>query len=179
LQGALFYPIVSDRFADFVLQLQRELCVHSSSPNSWLSLARFELPTIEHPVSIIIIRVPLFNRACVSRWQYLWYRPSDGKRGRLLGCGAAEGFATVVWQHSQPRTFLLQSTLVPSLHYGCGLWGMHGLGDAARKPRTAIQTIHDRYLRHICRVKYATPSAMLLGKTGIVTSASFLVAADS
>ena len=35
--------------------------MHSSSPDSWLSLARFELPTIEHPVNVRFHRVPSFH----------------------------------------------------------------------------------------------------------------------
>ncbi len=30
--------------------------------------------------------------------------PSEGKGGRLLGCGAAKAFSAAVWQHSQPQT---------------------------------------------------------------------------
>ncbi len=37
----------------------------------------------------------------------------------------------------------------------------------AQKARAALQSIYDRYLRHICGVKYATPSAMLLEKLGL------------
>ncbi len=37
----------------------------------------------------------------------------------------------------------------------------------AQKARAALQSIYDRYLRHICGVKYATPSAMLLEELGL------------
>ena len=66
-----------------------------------------------------------------------------------------------------PKLFLLQSILAPSLHYGCELWGMHTPRGEAQKARVALQSIYDRYLRHICGVKYATPSAMLLEELGL------------
>ena len=58
------------------------------------------------------------------------------------------------------KLFLLQT---PSLHYGCELWGMH----TPRGEAQTLQSIYDRYLRHICGVKYATPSAMLLEELGL------------
>ena len=89
-----------------------------------------------------------------------------------LKAKAASSWAVVQQRHSQLqcgntvnlKVFLLQGILVPSLHYGCALWGMHSPNGTAQKARTAVQFICDRYLRHICRVKYATPSAMLLGE---------------
>jgi len=36
-----------------------------------------------------------------------------------------------------------------------------------QKARVALQSIYDRYLEHICGVKYATPSAMLLEELGL------------
>ncbi len=39
---------------------------------------------------------------------------------------------------------------------------MHTPRGEAQKARVALQSIYDRYLRHICGVKYATPSTMLL-----------------
>jgi len=55
---------------------------------------------------------------------------------------------------------------VPSLHYECELWGMHSPSGAAKKARTALQSIYDKYLRHICGVKYTYPSAVLLEELG-------------
>ncbi len=60
------------------------------------------------------------------------------------------------------KLHILQGILVPSLHYRCALSGMHSPNGTAQRARTAVQSICDRYLRHICRVKYATSSAMLL-----------------
>ncbi len=79
-------------------------------------------------------------------------------------------WAVVQQRHSQLqcgntvnlKLFLQQGILAPSLHYGCELWGMHTPRGEAQKARAALQSIYDRYLRHICGVKYATPSAMLL-----------------
>ena len=44
---------------------------------------------------------------------------------------------------------------------------MHTPRGEAQKARAALQSIYDRYLRHICGVKHATPSAMLLEELGL------------
>lgn len=49
----------------------------------------------------------------------------------------------------------------------------------AQKARIALQSIYDRYLRHMCGVKYATPSAMLLKELGLSPLQVFLVATDT
>ncbi len=92
-----------------------------------------------------------------------------------LKAKAAGSWAVVQQRHSQLqcgntvnlKLFLLQSILVPSLHYNCELWGIHSPSGAAKKARTALQSIYDKYLRHICGVKYTTPSAMLLEELGL------------
>ncbi len=92
-----------------------------------------------------------------------------------LKAKAAGSWAVVQQRHSQLqcgntvnlKLFLLRSILVPSLHYGCELWGMHSPSGATNRARTALQSLYDRYLRHICGVKYATPSAMLLEELGL------------
>ncbi|DBA96670.1 TPA: hypothetical protein ACH3X1_016740 [Trebouxia sp. C0004] len=92
-----------------------------------------------------------------------------------LKAKAAGSWAVVQQRHSQLqcgstvnlKLFLLQSILVPSLHYGCELWGMHTPCGEAQKARVALQSIYDRHLRHVCGVKYATPSAMLLEELGL------------
>ena len=92
-----------------------------------------------------------------------------------LKAKAAGSWAVVQQRHSQLqcgntvnlKLFLLQGILAPSLHYGCELWGMHTPRGAAQQARVALQSIYDRYLRHICGVKYATPSAMLLEELGL------------
>jgi len=91
-----------------------------------------------------------------------------------LKAKVAGSWAVVQQRHSQLqcgntvnlKNFLLQSIVVPSLHYGCELWGMHTPCGVAQKARVALQSIYDRYLRHICGVKYATPSAMFLEELG-------------
>ncbi|DBA96093.1 TPA: hypothetical protein ACH3X1_001588 [Trebouxia sp. C0004] len=44
---------------------------------------------------------------------------------------------------------------------------MHTPRGEAQKARVFLQSIYDRHLRHICGVKYATPSAMLLEELGL------------
>ncbi len=44
---------------------------------------------------------------------------------------------------------------------------MHTTCDEAQKARVALQSIYNKYLGHICGVKYATPSAMLLEELGL------------
>ncbi len=44
---------------------------------------------------------------------------------------------------------------------------MHSPRGAAQNARAALQSIYDRYLRHICGVKYTTPNAMLLEELGL------------
>jgi hypothetical protein len=82
------------------------------------------------------------------------YHLSEGKGSCLLGCGSTVDL----------KLFLLQSIIVPSLHYGCEFWGMRipQACGAAKKARTALQLIYDKYLGHIYGVKCTTPSAMLL-----------------
>ncbi len=92
-----------------------------------------------------------------------------------LKAKAAGSYAVVQQRHSQLqcgnpvnlKVFLLQGILAPSLRYGCELRGMHTPHGEAQKARVALQSIYDRYLRHICGVKYATPSAMLLEELGL------------
>ena len=82
---------------------------------------------------------------------------------------AARSWGLVQQRHSQLQCgntvnlmlSLLQSILVPALHYGCEIWGMHTPTGEAKAARAALQSICDRFLRHICGVKHA-PSAVLL-----------------
>ena len=94
-----------------------------------------------------------------------------------LRAKAAGSWAVVQRMHSQLqcgntvnlKLQLLQSILIPSIHYGCELWGMHSPNAAlANKSRTDLQRIYTRRLRHICGVKFATPSAMLLAELGLL-----------
>lgn len=87
-----------------------------------------------------------------------------------LKAKAARSWAVVQQRHSQLQCgktvnltlSLLQSILVPSLHYGCQLWGMHSPTGPAKTARADLQSIYDKFLRRICGVNRATPSAMLL-----------------
>ncbi len=44
---------------------------------------------------------------------------------------------------------------------------MHNPRGKVQKAQVALQSVYDRYLRHICGVKYAMPSAMLLEELGL------------
>ena len=85
----------------------------------------------------------------------------------IYGCNCfyfrakAAAFWTVVQQrHSRlqcantvnVKLQLLQSIFMPSVHYGCDLWGMrmHSCRAALdEKPRTDLEQIYSKYLRHI------------------------------
>lgn len=69
-----------------------------------------------------------------------------------------------LWQHSRPQTLPAAKHHCASLQYGCKFRGMRipQAYGAAKKARTALQPIYDKYLRHIYGVKCTTPSAMLL-----------------
>ena len=89
-----------------------------------------------------------------KQWNQRWDRYHGQSRYSQLQCGNTVNL----------NLFLLQSILAPSLHYGCEIWGMHTPRSEAQ---IALQCIYDRYLRHICGVKYATPSAMLREELGL------------
>ena len=86
-----------------------------------------------------------------------------------LKAKAARSWGVVQQRHSQLQCghtvhlmlSLLQSILVPALHYGCQIWGMHTPTGEAKTVRAALQSIYDRFLRRICGVKH-TPSIVLL-----------------
>ena len=89
---------------------------------------------------------------------------------------AAGSWAVVQRRHSQLQCCatvnlklqLLQSILVPSIHYGCELWGMHSLGaPLANKARIGLERMYTQFLRCICAVRSNTPSAMLLTELGL------------
>jgi len=108
----------------------------------------------EGDISHII--TPLKAKAAGS-WAVVQQRHSNSAENSQLQCGNTVNLTL----------FLLQGILVPSLHYGCELWGMHSPRGAAQNARAALQFIYDRYLRHICGVKYTTPNAMLLEEFGL------------
>ena len=60
---------------------------------------------------------------------------------------------------------LLHSILLPSVHYGSELFWLLWL----KKALSDLEQIYSKYLRHLCGVNYATPSAMLLEKVEPVT----------
>ena len=112
----------------------------------------------------LTLQVLVSALSCVRQYSP-WYHPSEGKGGRLLGCSTAEAFSAAVWQHGQPQT--LPVIKHPGTVSALRLWGMHSSCGASNRARTALKSIYDRYLRHICGVKYTTPSAMLLEELGL------------
>ena len=118
------------------------------------------------------------ERVDTFKYLGLHFHASEGDISHIitpLKAKAAGSWAVVQQRHSQLQCgkavnlkfLLLQSILVPSLHYGCESWGMHSPSGAANRARTALQSLYDRYLRHICGVKYTTPNAMLLEELGL------------
>ena len=57
---------------------------------------------------------------------------------------------------------------VPSLHYGCHLWGMHSPTGPAKPARADLQYMYDNCLRRICGVNRAVPSTMLLEELALL-----------
>ena len=45
----------------------------------------------------------------------------------------------------------LVDILVPALHYGCEVWGMHTPTGEAKAARATLQSIYDRFLRRISK----------------------------
>ena len=97
---------------------------------------------------------------------------------RPLKAKAAGSWAVVQRRHSQLqcgntvnlKLQLLQSILVPSMHYGCELWGMHSPQAAlANKARADLEQAYAKFLRRICRVRSNTPSATLLTELGLTS----------
>ena len=95
---------------------------------------------------------------------------------------AAGSWSVVRRRHSQLqcgaivnlKLQLLQSILVPSVHYGCELWGMHSPEVAlANKACIGLEQMYAQFLRRICAVKFNTPSAMLLTELGLSSSKVF------
>ena len=75
-----------------------------------------------------------------------------------LKAKAAWSWGVVQQRHSQLQCghtvhlmlSLLQSILVPALHYGCQIWGMHTPTGEAKAARAALQSMYDRFLPRIC-----------------------------
>ena len=95
---------------------------------------------------------------------------------RPLKAKATGSWAVVQRRHSQLqcgntvniKLRLLQSILVPTMHYGCELWGMHSPHSAAaNKARSDLEQVYARFLRHVCGVRFNTPSSMLLTELGL------------
>ena len=74
----------------------------------------------------------------------------------------------------------LQSILVPALRYGGQLWGMHTPTGEGKAAQADLQSIHDTFLNAF--VGSSMPLGLYChcsaGRTGYVTSASLLEAAD-
>ena len=63
---------------------------------------------------------------------------------------------------------LLQSILVPRVHYGYELWGMHSPNAAmVKKARLHLEQIYAKLLRRVCGVRSNTPADMLLTELGL------------
>ncbi len=137
------------------------------------SLAR--LPSLE--AAVFTCNGLLVEQVDTFKYLGLHFHSSGGVSHLItpLKAKAAGSWAVVQQRHSQLqcgntvnlKLFLLQGILAPSLHYGCELWGMHTPHGEPQKARVALQSIYDRYLRHICGVKYATPNVMLLEELGL------------
>ena len=93
-----------------------------------------------------------------------------------LKAKATGSWAVVQRRHSQLqcgntvslKLQLLQSILVPTIHYGCELWGMHSpQSAAANRARSDLEQTYARFLRHVCGVRFNTPSSMLLTELGL------------
>jgi len=79
------------------------------------------------------------------------------RRHSLLECGSSVSI----------HLHLLQAILVPALHYGCEVWGMHSPSGVAQHTREALQRCYDRYLGQITGVRKSTPSRLLLIELGL------------
>lgn len=54
---------------------------------------------------------------------------------------------------------LLQTILVPTVHYGCEVWGMHSTQvAAANAARADLQRLYEFYLRRVCGLPRYVPS---------------------
>ena len=93
-----------------------------------------------------------------------------------LKAKAERAWAVVQQRHSQLqcgdtvcfKLQLLQSILVPSIHYGCELWGMHSPNAAmVNKARTGLEQVYTKLLRRVCGVRRNTPANMLLTELGL------------
>ena len=64
---------------------------------------------------------------------------------------------------------LLQTILVPTIHYGCEVWGMHSQRtSSANSARSQLQHLYELYLRRICRLSPSVPAAMLLSELNLL-----------
>ena len=95
-------------------------------------------------------------------WQHFPSHCSSKSQGSPnLGCGTTAALSAAMWQHEYLMLSLLQSILVPALHYGCKLWGMHTPTGEAKAARADLQSMYDRFLSCICMAKRG-PRAKLL-----------------
>ena len=86
-----------------------------------------------------------------------------------LKAKAAASWALVQRRHSQlqcgntirSKLQLLQSILVPSVHYGCELWGMHRAA-MANRARANLEQLYASFLKRICGLRRNTPTSMVL-----------------
>ena len=86
--------------------------------------------------------------------------PLKAKANR--SCGVVQGYSQLQCGNTVNLMLsTLQSILVPALHYGCQLWGVHIPTGEAKAAQADLQFIYDRFPRRICGVKHA-PRAVLL-----------------
>ena len=63
---------------------------------------------------------------------------------------------------------LLQTILVPTVHYGCEVWGMHSTHVAvASAARADLQRLYEFYLHRVCGLPRYVPSLCLLCELGL------------
>ena len=87
------------------------------------------------------------SQACVS--------PDDtpqGQNGCILGFVQKKHALLKCGDTVNLKLKLLQTVLVPTVHYGCEVWGMHSQRfSSANSARTQLQHLYELYLRRICR----------------------------
>ena len=64
---------------------------------------------------------------------------------------------------------LFQAILVPTVHYGCAVWGMHSPSVAlTNSAHSELQRVYERYLRIICGLQPSTPPAFLFAELNVL-----------
>ena len=125
-------------------------CAMSSSLKRWGLLSSWGFSSMHQATSLI----SSLKAKATGSWAVVQRRHSQ------LQCGNTVNL----------QLQLLQSILVPSMHYGCELWGMHSPQAAlANKARADLEQTYAKFLRRVCGVRSNTPSAMLLTELGLTS----------